>query len=405
MKCTKCVLNNNKEGINYYKGKGNPNAQYMFVGDCINWFDYKMSGRPLGGKFKSVLSDLLELNDILIDDVYRTNACRCFEEGKKLKPVNLDKCFLYLNREINNVDPQLIIALGPAAMYSLTGIPQAEHLFYVGKVVASTKLKKFVYITHHHLDIKSNKLQRQMHKHMQALPKMLWAEPFETKYYDYTLVDTQDKFNVMFPSLLKQTLYMDMECEGLDAYDPDLAIRTLQLGISEDDIYVLTPEIIYANIDNLQQLFDECPIIGQDFKFDAKWLYVKLGIVINKWYFDTCLAEYVISGMKNNTLNFLTGKYNPDYYGYWKDIPKGGAQLVTDKPLLYKYGASDIGTMVPVSIGQQRILFKNEQQWLFENITMPSNRILTNMSLKGVEIDLTKLWELDEVYKEKMLCY
>ena len=52
--------------------------------------------------------------------------------------------------------------------------------------------------------------------------------------------------------------------------------------------------------------------------------------------------------MKDNNLEFLTGKYNPNYSGYWKDFREGGSHLEQDPKKLYQYGADDIGTMFPI---------------------------------------------------------
>ena len=401
MRCTRCACYNNPEEINYYTGQGSKDAAYMFVGDSISKkeCDY---GTPLGGDFKKILNNLLSPIELEIEEVYITNACRCYIKKKKISKQILDACFLYLNREINQVDPSLVIALGPIAMLSLTGIPVQEFNFYRGKVIHSEKINRKVFITHHPLDaINSSNKRIEIADDFVKIPLMLGVKPFKVRYYDYTLIDTQEKFDTAFDILYRNNMLFDIESEGLDPYDKELNIRTLQLGLNEDNIFVLTPVIIYDNIDKLKILFNENPVIGQDFSFDAKWLFIKLGIFPKIWYFDTCLAEFLISGMKDNDLNFLTGKYNPEYYGYWEDIQKGGAHLEQDFNKLCKYGASDVGTMHPIHLQQKKILFKNDQYWLFNNITMPCNVVLTKMSLRGVQIDLDTLWEIDNKYKKR----
>lgn len=403
MKCTKCEAYNNIEGINCQRYFGTPPCTYLFYGEMFGKEECKRK-EPFVGRSGDILTNLLGSIGLKKSDVCISNVCKCYIENNKTPSKHiLDACFIHITREIREIDPKLIIALGASATYSLTGIPVDEFKNYKGKKIFSKKINRDVYIINHPAAMLHNPNKKEeIEKDFLRIPEVLNEKPFEKKYYEHEVIDTQEKFNKMFNILLNNQMLFDMEMEGLDCYNYDLNIRTMQLGLDDKHIYILIPEIIFSNIENLRILFETNPIIGQDFSFDAKWLYVRLGILIKNWEHDLCLAEYLISGMKNNDLDYITSKYNSDYHGYWDEVKKlGGAHKVQDKKLLYNYGGSDVGTMYPSHIKQQKILFRTNQYDFFRSIMMPCNKVLTKMSLRGVKIDLDTLWKIDSKYKKR----
>lgn len=401
MKCTKCEACNNKEGINCAKYFGRAPNRFAFYGEMFGVEECK-KGEPFVGKAGNILKKLLSSINMKKEDICVGNVCKCYIIGNKTpSKAILDACFIHTTRELREINPDFVIAMGASALYSLTGIPSEEFKYYRGKLIYSEKIKRKVFVTYHPAAVLYDKSkEKDIKKDFLKIPNLYDEELFEIKHYDYILVDSQSKFDDMYGFLLNKPMQIDSETEGLDMYNPNEHIRILQLGYKKN-LYVIIPEIIYNNIDKLKILFSINKIIGQDFSFDAKWLFVKLGIKIINWWHDCCLAEYLISGMKNNDLNFLTGKYNPDYYGYWKGIPKGGSHLCQDKEKLYQYGTDDIGTLYPIYRKQQKTLLENEQYDYFRHIMMPCNRVLTEMSLRGVKIDLETLYKIDKKYKKK----
>jgi DNA polymerase-1 len=120
------------------------------------------------------------------------------------------------------------------------------------------------------------------------------------------------------------------------------------------------------------------------------------------WLFDTCQAEYTLTGVKNNDLTYLTGEYTPEYFGYDAEVNAlGGAHKLRDKKKLMDYGANDVAVLWPIRKKQYKMLAKRNCLDYYENIMMPANRVLTKMSLRGVAYDLKKIMEVDVEYAEK----
>ena len=343
-KCSRCIAYENKYNINCMSGFGLKNSTYMFVGEMYG-MEEVIQKKPFVGRSGDVLNNLLSIININRKDIYITNACRCYIEGNTTPSKKiLDACFIHLNREVNRIDPKLVIALGASAFYSLTG--RNDFKWCRGKLIYSEKIKKKVYVINHPAAVLYNpNIRDRIKEEFLKIPEMVDAEPFKRKNYPYTLIDTFDKFDSMYDELYGNILGLDLETSELDMYNPNNYIRTIQIG-KKDRVFVIIPEIFNNKIKELKDLLENNPIIGQDFSFDAKWLFVKLNIQIKNWYFDTCLAEFILTGMKNNDLDYTTAKYNPNYYGYWDEIQNaGGAHLIQDKEKLYQYGANDIGTL------------------------------------------------------------
>jgi len=372
-KCYRCDAHKNKEGINCQEFFEGMRSTYFFVGEMFGTRECEL-GEPFVGQAGKVLTNLLDLIDLKKRDVSIDNACKCYIAGNKTPSKKiLDACFIHLNRNIRKVNPKLVIALGASAFYSLTG--RTDFKWCRGKLIYSKKIKRKVYATYHPAaGLHNPNLRGQIKEDFLKIPEMVDAKPFKRKNYPYVLVDTDDKFNSMYEELTGNILGLDLETTELDMYNPNNYIRTIQIG-KIGRIFVIVPEIFNKYKNTLRNLLEKSQIIGQDFAFDAKWLAVKLNIYLKReWYFDVCLAEFVLTGMKNNDLDYTTAKYNPDYYGYWEDVQKaGGAHLIQDKKKLYQYGANDVGTLFVIAKKQEKLLHMNNQHWLFKNITMPCN--------------------------------
>uniref|UniRef100_A0A6M3KIJ1 DNA-directed DNA polymerase n=1 Tax=viral metagenome TaxID=1070528 RepID=A0A6M3KIJ1_9ZZZZ len=354
------------------------------------------------GDAGTILDKLLELGNIKREEIAIANSLRCYKANNTKPNKNeLDACFIFSLREINEIDPKIVVALGGTAMYQALGIEDSV-TNYRGKFLWSDKIQRNVFVTYHPMSIAYDPdKKKDIESDFLILKSLINKGPDKIKHYEYILVDTLEKFDYHYPYLLNNELFIDMEMTGLDPFDENLHIRTLQIS-NGDNIYVILSEILFAKSDKIRHLMKTNPIVGQDFAIDAKWLHVRLDAFPEHWKFDTCLAEYILSGVGGNDLNNLVGKYNRDYYGYWKEVELvGGAHKITDNKILYQYGADDTGNLKSIRNKQLKQLYKTNRIRLYEDITLPSNKILTKMSLRGVKIDIPTLLETDKQYEIK----
>ena len=403
MFCTRCKWFKNDKGVNCTSYFGNPDADIVFVGEAFGKNEAE-KGEAFVGDAGYKFNQLLEAAGFMREDVAIMNAIRCYQKGNPTPTKKeLNSCFIYTYNDIKAINPKLVVAMGNSALYSLTGETGITN--WRGKIIFSEKLGVNVYCVFHPAACIYDKDKWfDLVKDFKRIPSIIDNKPREIKHAEYTLVDTNDKFLSMYSSLYSNLIAFDIETTGLNPYDKDAEIRTVQLGKSEDEIYIL-PKFILDVPDNLEKftsLFEGCPIIGQTFDFDVKWLYVKYGIFPEKWLHDTCLAEYLISGVDSNDLTSLTAKYNEEMLGYDSEVyDLGGAHNIRNPELLYQYGADDISTLFPIMRKQYKKLAKNDMLYLFNNIVMPCNKVLTRMSLRGVKYNVKDLLKVDKVYEEK----
>jgi len=102
-------------------GTGPRSAKIMLVGENTGKNEDK-KGIPFIGKSGELLNKILKQTGLNRDDIYITNAVKCFTNQEETKPTTkeLNFCKKYLWAEIKKVQPIVIGALGATAMSILT---------------------------------------------------------------------------------------------------------------------------------------------------------------------------------------------------------------------------------------------------------------------------------------------
>lgn len=118
-------------------GTGDPDAAILFVGEGPGAQE-DQEGEPFVGRSGAVLTEALRDRGLEREDVRITNCVRCRPpENRDPRKTELENCRQYLEAEIDQVDPDLIVTLGK--------VP-SEHL--LGRSVAVTKEAGTVHDVH-----------------------------------------------------------------------------------------------------------------------------------------------------------------------------------------------------------------------------------------------------------------
>lgn len=121
--CTKCRLHITRTQV--VPGEGNANASIMIIGQNPG-FNEDRQGKPFIGKSGIKLNELLNKLNIDRNEVYITNAAKCFTPANRKPELDeLKACEHYLKFEIDTIRPKVIIALGDPAIPTLTGFKGA----------------------------------------------------------------------------------------------------------------------------------------------------------------------------------------------------------------------------------------------------------------------------------------
>ena len=128
--CTKCPhLVQSRTQVVF--GVGNPDADLMFVGEAPG-ADEDLVGEPFVGRAGQLLTKMITAMNFRRADVYIANILKCRpnvppgEPGnRKPTPAEMDVCKPYLLRQIEIIQPKVIVALGGTAVEGLLGMEKA----------------------------------------------------------------------------------------------------------------------------------------------------------------------------------------------------------------------------------------------------------------------------------------
>ncbi len=111
--CTKCGLCRTRTNVVF--GVGNQNADIMFVGEGPGEQE-DLQGVPFVGAAGKLLDDMLSIIDIDRTNCYIANIVKC-RPPRNRDPEELEQeaCIAYLFRQIELVNPKVIVCLGRVA--------------------------------------------------------------------------------------------------------------------------------------------------------------------------------------------------------------------------------------------------------------------------------------------------
>jgi DNA polymerase len=112
--CQRCPLAAGR--IHAVPGEGNLNALVMFVGEGPG-ADEDRQGRPFVGRSGQFLNETLARLGIARTDVYITNVVKCRPpDNRDPLPDELAACDDYLTRQVEIINPRIIVTLGRFSM-------------------------------------------------------------------------------------------------------------------------------------------------------------------------------------------------------------------------------------------------------------------------------------------------
>ncbi len=118
-KCRKCVLHRTRKNVVF--GKGNDRAIIMLIGEAPGYKEDEV-GEPFVGKAGQLLTKMLKAIDLTREEIYIANVLKCRPpENRDPKPEEVDACKVYLEKQIELIAPQIILALGRHSLRLLTG--------------------------------------------------------------------------------------------------------------------------------------------------------------------------------------------------------------------------------------------------------------------------------------------
>jgi DNA polymerase len=121
--CTRCPLHATRSQTVF--GVGDVRARWMFIGEAPG-LEEDRQGEPFVGRAGQLLNAMIRAVGLRREDVYIANVLKCRPpDNRDPRPVEAASCRSHLDRQIELVDPTLVVAVGRIAAQNLLGTDAA----------------------------------------------------------------------------------------------------------------------------------------------------------------------------------------------------------------------------------------------------------------------------------------
>lgn len=115
--CSGCPLRSGCRQVVF--GEGNPRARLMLIGEGPG-ADEDLIGRPFVGSAGKLLDRILDAAGFQRDELYITNVVKCRPPRNRVPaPSEVERCLLQLKKQIELIDPKIIVCLGALSTRTL----------------------------------------------------------------------------------------------------------------------------------------------------------------------------------------------------------------------------------------------------------------------------------------------
>jgi len=131
--CRKCGLSSTRKSS--VPGEGPSNARIMFIGEGPG-FHEDQQGRPFVGAAGKFLDELLENAGLSRSEVFITNVVKCRPPGNRdPQEDELKACANYLDKQIEILNPEVIVTLGRFSMAKFFGNVKISQIHGQAKMI------------------------------------------------------------------------------------------------------------------------------------------------------------------------------------------------------------------------------------------------------------------------------
>ncbi len=374
-------------------GVGPHNAHGMVIGEAPGWRE-EDERKPFAGKSGKLLDKVLLGVGLKREEVFVTNIVACRPPNNRTpEPDEIEACNEYLMKQIETVKPKYILALGGSAVQTLTGRRSIKISKIQDSVVPGPNGSQVIASYHPAYILRKPVYHKNLVNSIARFARMLDTKPQkEVKTYAVLRLSVLEK---LIKKLKKYPhISVDLETEGLDPTDPTKRIWCIGLAVESGISYVVPlqhPGHLWNNLPKvyslLKDLLESKPLIGQNIKFDLKWLWAR-GIK-GKAVFDCLVASYLLDENRAHDLENLAIGYlgvSP-----WK-IPH--SKELYPLKILIPYNGKDANYALQLyPILRNELLKDKGLSRVFGHLLMPITNLLTEMEMVGMPIDRKRLEE------------
>lgn len=424
----RCVVNSRGIGRRVYICGQNPGQEEDEQGKCFV------------GRSGHVLASLAKLAGLSLQDATVGNAVRCHSPGNSApKKEEIAACRTYLEDEIREIQPDLIVALGATALESLYGkVPlgtvAGQTLYWQDGELAEGVVPIPLLATYHPAAILRNwALAPLVLTHFEKAARILNGTQPEEGLGRYKTIKTIPELETLRDYLAEcDVVTLDTETVGTEWKDDELlcisfsgepgegfVVPILGQGIQSLDFW----EGKYPDVIRIvgEILSSPVPKGLQNAPFDMRFLErssdqpfitaaTAFGWHVKNLHHDTMqyhkvLHEEMPKESKPNELTRLTAIYTGVPY-YEEDVriqSKNKTRMdLVDNDVNWSYAAADADIVQRLIPPLRAEVEEEGMGWVMDNITIPMIRVCQNMTVRGILVDRPYFDRLSKYYAEQI---
>lgn len=160
----------------------------------------------------------------------------------------------------------------------------------------------------------------------------------------------------------------------------------------------------------LRPFFKNVPIVGQNFLFDAPWLWVHTGARSFNLVFDTMLGSYFLFGdTRPYGLEYMAARYL-DMHNMKGEMSSALAQLPKDRQsmeyvnmdIFVRYGCGDVDATLQLAHKFKEELVRTNRWNGYKVLYIDTFSVFCEMKAAGFKLDEIHLAKLKQLYPQKM---
>lgn len=166
--CKKCILHHSRKRA--VPGEGPGNARIMFIGEGPGFHENEQ-GRPFVGAAGKFLDELLASIKMHRSEVFITNVVKCRPPGNRDPQLEeLEACGNYLERQIQAINPAVIVTLGRYSMARFLPHARISDIHGQAKIING---RTIVAMYHPAAALHQNKLRSTIEADFKRLPDLV----------------------------------------------------------------------------------------------------------------------------------------------------------------------------------------------------------------------------------------
>lgn len=419
----------------YVPGEGPIGAKLAVVGEAPG-FHEDQSGVPFSGPSGYLLNDFLRAAGLSREQVYVSNVVKYRPFRNEIKTVPqavVDDSIDKLIKELREVRPNCILALGNLAMSALTGIGTTNVRGlkgisdYRGSVLFSSTIPSKVVPTIHPAALLHQRDSEQSvfpysSRHYIQLDIARAVEESKSPTYNIpkkniTIIRSSSQlFQILRQYRGRRYVSIDIElfnsfpCSIALAFDSYGAIAIPLDNIPAKD-WIPIPEAdlcrIWKYLDDFFKHEPQLRTIGQNFKFDEEKLKTCIGIFCPKLQYDTSFLAHILHPEFPKSLAFLTSIYTRQ--PYYKDEGKEFNPKKDKFERFLTYNGIDAAVTYEIcfellsAIGELQGLFPNSRPTFYADEYYPQlHQLYLDIEREGFLVDKSKRSELKREYHQRL---